>query len=236
MRLRDRGMVGPAAPSVAPMPNDTGMFFAQFLRHPWRVGAVAPSSAALAAQAVAPLPGTGEPVVVELGPGTGAFTAAIQERLGGRGYHLAVEVDAAFASVLRRRHPRVDVVVADAARLPQLLALRGLPGVDVIVSGLPWLAFAPTRSVGILSAVASSMTPQGALTTFAYVHTRWAPPARWLRAELARTFEELVLGRTVWANLPPALVYHARRPRRPISVGVGSNRPEVVVDQTEPVS
>jgi len=234
-RLGDRGSADRAASSVAVMPNDARMFFAQFLQHPWRVGAVAPSSAALAAQAVAPLPGTGEPVVVELGPGTGAFTAAIQERLGGRGYHLAVELDAAFAAALRRRHPRVDVVVADAVRLPQLLALRGLPGADVVVSGLPWLAFAPTRSVGILSAVASTMTPQAALTTFAYVHTRWASPARRLRAELARTFEELVLGRTVWANLPPALVYHARRPRRSVLAGVGPDRLEVVVDETEPV-
>src|SRR5215813_9616568 len=108
------------------MGNEAGVFLARFMRHPWRVGAVAPSSARLAARVVAPLPDTGEPVVVELGAGTGAFTDAIQERLGGRGYHLAVEVDAAFAAVLRRRYPRVDVAVADAVRLPHLLAVRGL--------------------------------------------------------------------------------------------------------------
>src|SRR5262245_32197860 len=154
------------------MAIDAGLFFGQFVRHPWRVGAVLPSSAGLAARVVAPLPDTGEPVVVELGAGTGAFTDAIQDRLGGRGYHLAVELDASFAAVLRRRHPRVDVVVADAARLPQLLATRGLPLVDVVVSGLPWVAFAPGRAAGTLAAVASVMTPQAALTTFAYVHTR----------------------------------------------------------------
>src|SRR5262245_45334271 len=177
------------------MGNDAGMFFARFVQHPWRVGAVAPSSAGLAARVVAPLPDTGEPVVVELGAGTGVFTDAIQERLGGRGYHLAVEVDAAFAAVLRRRHPRVDVVVADASQLPQLLAMRGLPRADVVVSGLPWVAFTPARRVGTLAAVASVMTPHAALTTFAYVHTSWAPPARRLHAELSCRFEELVLGR-----------------------------------------
>lgn len=213
------------------MLNDPGMFFARFVRHPWRVGAVAPSSPALAARAVAPLPASGEPVVVELGAGTGAFTGAIQERLGGRGYHLAVEVDPAFAAVLRRRHPRVDVVIADAARLPQLLALRGLPPADVVVSGLPWVAFAPSRAVCTLAAIASAMAPQAALTTFAYIHTRWAPPARRLHADLARTFEELVVGRTVWRNLPPALVYHARRPLSKARI----HRPEVPVDQAEPV-
>jgi phosphatidylethanolamine/phosphatidyl-N-methylethanolamine N-methyltransferase len=215
------------------MSNDAGTFFARFVQHPWRVGAVVPSSAALAARAVAPLPDTGEPIVVELGPGTGAFTGAIQQRLAGRGYHLAVEVDAAFATVLRRRHPRVDVVVADAARLPELLALRGLPPADVVVSGLPWVAFTPRTAGTTLAAIASAMMPQAAFTTFAYVHACWASPARRIRAELARTFEELVVGRTVWANLPPAFVYHARRPRAVASAA--AHRPELVVHEAQPV-
>jgi len=211
--------------------SDAGLFLARFVRHPIRVGAVAPSSDALAARAVAPLPGTGNPVVVELGPGTGAFTGVIQDRLGGRGYHLAVEVDPVFAGVLRRRHPRVDVVVADAARLPDLLAMRGLPRVDVVVSGLPWVAFPEARAGGTLVRVASVMAPHAAFTTFAYVHALWTPPARRLRAYLARTFEEVVPGRTVWANLPPALVYHARRPRPNLL----RDGPELVVHQAEAV-
>jgi phosphatidylethanolamine/phosphatidyl-N-methylethanolamine N-methyltransferase len=190
------------------------LFLRRFARHPWQVGALAPSSSMLARQAVAPVPCTGDPVVVELGPGTGSFTAAIQRRLAGRGYHLAVEIDEVFAQVLRARHPGVDVVVADAAGLPDLLAARGLPAADVVVSGLPWAALSPHRAAGVLGAVASSLAVDGAFTTFAYVHTRWAPPARRLRQALERTFEEVVLGRTVWANLPAALVYHARRPDR----------------------
>ena len=54
--------------------------------------------------------------------------------------------------------------------------------------------------------------PHGAFTTFAYLHALWSPPARRLRRELERTFQEVVPGRTVWANLPAALVYHARSP------------------------
>lgn len=182
----------------------------------------------LAAQAVTPVPGTGDPVVVELGPGTGAFTGLIQERLGGRGYHLAVEVDPAFASAVRRRYPRVDVVVGDAIRLPGVLALRGLPPADVVVSGLPWTVFPAARAARTLAAVASVMAPHAAFTTFGYLHALWTPPAQRLRENLARTFEEVVAGRTVWANLPPALVYHARRP-------LPLDRSEVVVHQTQAV-
>jgi phosphatidylethanolamine/phosphatidyl-N-methylethanolamine N-methyltransferase len=57
------------------------------------------------------------------------------------------------------------------------------------------------------------LSPVGAFTTFAYVHAVWAPPARRLRSTLRASFEEVVAGRTVWRNVPPALVYHARRPR-----------------------
>jgi phospholipid N-methyltransferase len=193
--------------------DDATTFFTRFVRYPWRVGAVAPSSTALARQVVAPVPGTGDPVVVELGPGTGVFTAAIQQRLAGRGHHLAIEVDEVFAGMLRDRYPGVDVVHADAEELPEMLALRGIPAADVVVSGLPWAAFPPSRARDILTSVASSTAPHGAFTTFAYLHALWTPPARRLRRELAATFEEVVPGRTVRVNLPPALVYHARRPR-----------------------
>lgn len=212
--------------------SDLPLALARFVRHPHRVGAVAPSSVALAAQAIAPVPAAGEPVVVELGPGTGAFTGPIQDRLNGRGYHLAVEIDPVFARVLSQRHPRVDVVVAEAAQLPGLLAVRGLGRADIVVSGLPWAAFRPARSGTTLAAVASVMAPQAAFTTFAYVHARWTPPARRLHRSLAQTFEELVVGRTVWRNLPPALVYHARRPRQP-STGDRVDRPKIAVDQAE---
>jgi phospholipid N-methyltransferase len=191
---------------------DQALFLRRFVQHPWRVGAVAPSSSHLARHVVAPIPRTGDPVVVELGPGTGAFTAAIQRRLAGRGYHLAVEIDEVFAKVVRSRHPGVDVVVDDAARLPDLLKARGIPAADVVVSGLPWAALSPPRAAGVMAAVADALATDGAFTTFAYVHALWMPPARRLRRTLERTFEEVVPGRTVWANLPAALVYHARRP------------------------
>ena len=200
------------------MAGDAALFVRRFVQHPWQVGAVAPSSTTLARQVIAPVPRTGDPVVVELGPGTGSFTAAIQRRLAGRGYHLAVEIDGEFAAVVRRRHPGVDVVVDDAARLPELLAARGIAAADVVVSGLPWAALSPPRAAGVLSAVASAMSADGAFTTFAYVHALWTPPARRLRRTLGCTFEEVVPGRTVWANLPAALVYHARRPQRVTTV------------------
>jgi phosphatidylethanolamine/phosphatidyl-N-methylethanolamine N-methyltransferase len=194
----------------------------EFLRDPFTVAAVAPSGEPLAELVTAPVPRCGDPLIVELGPGTGAFTAAIQRRLGGRGHHLAVEVNERFARPLAARFPQVEVAVADARDLRQVLAQRGYQHADVIVSGLPWAAFGQGLQDDLLGAVTDTLAPGGAFTTFAYTFARWAPPARRLRRSLKSGFDEVVTGRTVWANIPPAFVYFCRRARVP------AQQPELV--------
>jgi phospholipid N-methyltransferase len=195
------------------MSNDTVSFLVEFVKDPMTVASVTPSSPALARRVAACIPLTGDPVVVELGPGTGAFTEAIQLLLADRGRHIAIDVNARFISVLAARFGGLDAVTADAADLAGILAARGLRHADFVVSGLPWAAFRPDRQQNLLDAVVDALSPDGAFTTFAYLHSRWAAPARRLRRSLEDRFEEVVLGRTVWSNLPPALVYHCRRPR-----------------------
>ncbi|MFJ2032148.1 class I SAM-dependent methyltransferase [Streptosporangium sp. NPDC087985] len=195
------------------MTNDTTLFLGQWMRSPGTVGAVAPSSRRLAETVTTSVPHRGDPVIVELGPGTGAFTGEIQRRLDGRGHHMAVEINPKLAEFLSARHPNVDVVVGDAARLPQLLRERGFDKADVIVSGLPWAAFSQETQTHLLNAVTAIMSPNTAFTTFAYSFAKHLPPAQRFRQRLIDTFEEVVVGRTVWGNLPPAFVYHSRRPR-----------------------
>jgi phosphatidylethanolamine/phosphatidyl-N-methylethanolamine N-methyltransferase len=187
-------------------------FVREFLRSPMTVASVAPSSQTLARRMVLPIPATGDPVVVELGPGTGAFTGSIQRLLDGRGRHVAIDVNERFTDVLAGRFPGVEAVTADAGDLVAVLSDRGLSQADVIVSGLPWAAFGRDLQRRLLGAVAESLAPDGVFTTFAYVHARWSTPAVRFRHAVQNRFEEVVLGRTVWANLPPALVYYCRRP------------------------
>ncbi|WP_214410373.1 class I SAM-dependent methyltransferase [Sphaerisporangium fuscum] len=195
------------------MANDTALFFGQFMRSPGTTGAVAPSSRRLARLVTTPVPEKGDPVIVELGPGTGVFTDEIQRRLGGRGDHLAVEINPRLAARLADRHPAAKIVVADAVNLPQLLAKHGHERADVVVSGLPWAAFPGELQDRLLEAIIGTLSPEGAFTTFAYVHARTLPPALRFRRRLLERFEEVVASRTVWGNVPPAFVYHARRPR-----------------------
>ncbi|UED84121.1 class I SAM-dependent methyltransferase [Streptomyces profundus] len=198
--------------ATAARPSNRALFAREFLRSPLRTASLVPSSRALGARMVAGLPARGNPVVVELGPGTGAFTGAISASLGGRGRQLAVEVNERLAADLRPRHPGVEVITGSAGLLPELLAERGVGAVDAIVSGLPWTVYFDGPRP-LAQALAEVLAPTGVLTQFSYPWTAWAPPARRQRAELRAAFEELLVTRTVWRNVPPALVYVARRPR-----------------------
>lgn len=194
--------------------TDLPLFLREFVRAPTRTAAVAPSGVALADRMALPIPHRGDPVVVELGPGTGAFSRAIRQRLGGRGQHLAIEVNPLMAGRLAARFPQMQVVHGEAGRLPEILAARGIDRADIIVSGLPWFAYpaSPDRPRPLAETLAAALAEDGVLTQFAYTWTRWAPPAVRLLHDLRTRFEEVVTSRTVWSNVPPATVYYARRP------------------------
>ncbi|HEY3895363.1 MAG TPA: methyltransferase domain-containing protein [Pseudonocardiaceae bacterium] len=196
------------------LPRHLASFIAAALRSPATVGAVAPSSSQLAARLAAVVPRGGAPVIVELGPGTGSVTAAIEHRLGGRGRQVAVELDPALASYLSVQFAEVEILVGDAAELTQLFAAHLVHEVDAVVSGLPWSLIDSDAQRAIIDAAACSLRPQGCFTTFAYVHALAMPRARQFRALLGEIFAEVLTTRTVWWNLPPAVTYVCRRPRK----------------------
>lgn len=195
---------------------DRAVFAAQFVRAPVATASVWPSSGALAhATASAALrDAAGDPVVVELGAGSGSFTGLLAHRLAGRGRQIAVEINPVLAHRLAARFPSVEVVPADVAELPALLALRGLRAADVVVSGLGWSATRPGRADSLLPGVARALADDGVLVQFGYLWTRWASPARALREELADCFTDVETSPVIWRNLPPAEVHRAARPRR----------------------
>nr|WP_222131725.1 methyltransferase domain-containing protein [Pseudonocardia sp. C8] len=158
-------------------------------------------------------PGHGSPVVVELGPGTGAVTAEVSRRMAPEGRHLAVELDPGMARYVAERHPDVEVVNGDARKLGELLAERGIEHADAVISGLPWSLFDRDTQREILAQVVDVVGETGAFTTFAYSHTMPMASARRFKGLLQEVFDEVVTTRTVWRNVPPAFCYLCRRPR-----------------------
>lgn len=186
------------------------VFLKKFLRAPVQIGAVAPSSTALARVITDDIGLEQARSVVELGPGTGAFTRTLVTRLAPGVTLLAVEVDPAFARTAQARFPQVRVVNGPAERLTEYL--DGPAGsVDCIISGLPWAIFTEKRQTRIMAAVLSALRPGGWFTTFAYMHAAWLGPGLRFRQMLEANFPSVTRTHVVWRNLPPAFVYRCRR-------------------------
>lgn len=180
-----------------------------------QVGAVAPSSARLAAVLATPVPRDGSPTIVELGPGTGAVSNHIAQRISASARYLAIEIDPVMAAWLQAMRRDIEVIEGDAIDLPNILSARGLGSADVVVSGLPWSLFDAETQAGMLAAIGRSLSPSGCFTTFAYTTGLWLPAARRFARLLREGFDEVVTTAPVWRNLPPAVVYVCRRPRLP---------------------
>lgn len=212
----------PPAPQVtAPASYGRGaraLFAREFVRAPLRTASLMPSSPALAARMTAPACSARQKqprsrVVVELGPGTGAFTTALRQQLQPGDRHLAIELNPIMAAHLRTAHPTVEVVIAGADDLPKILAERGISAVDLVVSGLPWQAFSGPTGRQLIGTVANALAVAGTFTQFTYSWTRWAPPARRQLSQLHAAFGSVEISSTIWRNFPPAFVYTAQQPR-----------------------
>jgi phosphatidylethanolamine/phosphatidyl-N-methylethanolamine N-methyltransferase len=195
------------------MPNDFPSFFLAWMSAPRRVGAIAPSGAALADLITREIgPSTGP--VLELGPGTGAFTYKLLER-GVRPEDLTlVEHGSDFMRLLQVRFPVTRVLWMDAARLASEPLYDGAP-VGAVISGLPLLNMSMRKMISIVGGAFSYVRPGGAFYQFTYGPT--CPIARPILDRLglrAKLMDRAIL------NVPPAAVYKlTRRPQMRIVTG-----------------
>lgn len=194
--------------------HDRKLFFRHWLRAPGVTGAMLPSSRAMARTMGTVLEGYRSPTVAELGSGTGAVTAVIQQRLRGASPHLAIEIHEEFANRLQKLYPDVNVVNQSAADLEQILKEHQIDSLDVVISGLPFTAFTPQLQSDILDAVVGSLNEDGVFATHRYVGAGYFPAAQRFRALLESRFAEVTVSRPNFGNLPPARLLTARGPRK----------------------
>lgn len=183
------------------------IFFRHWLKDPLTTASVVPSGDDLA-RAMADRLHDDDQCVVELGPGTGAITGRLIERLGPEARFTAVELNERFAKTLSERYPAIEVLTGDARQLGELLPEAFKP-VDAVVSSLGFLAMPESLCREILEAVFLVMNPQGRIIQFSYT-PRSPIPQRVLEglgAECKRVS-------TAWKNLPPAFVFEIRRKPR----------------------
>ncbi len=176
-------------------------FWSAWLRGPRHVGAIAPSSQALARAMAAAIPADGSGVVVELGGGTGAISRAILQKIPPARL-VIIERDPELAALLTRRFPGVRVIHGDATRFPERLAENGIDRVCCIISALPLLSMPAADRSAIAAAAHRMLPPGGRLLQFTYgfgnpLETAAGVSGPWRARRL----------KWVAFNLPPAFVW-----------------------------
>lgn len=190
------------------------LFLRDVLTNPLQMGAVVPSSRALARAIVQAADIQTRQTVVELGAGDGAFTREIVDRHP-ESPLVAFEISPQLGAELRNRFASATIVVAPVEELPQVASRIGLKKIDRIVSGLPWALWSETRQARILDALVPFLTPTARFVTFHYLHSRALGRVKATRKLLDARFRRVTHSHPVWANFPPGYIHIADRPRVP---------------------
>lgn len=145
-------------------------------------------------------------VIVEYGPGTGAITRVLRERLRPvpRVRYLGIEREAAFCKILQETMPELAFANGSAEDVRQLLEEHGLPAPRFVISGLPLILMDSMEQ--IVETVANVLPPGGCFHTFSYLHSYPMRSAKRLRSLMAHHFDRFELSPLVVRNVPPAFV------------------------------
>ena len=180
---------------------DNLRFLRALIARPKSVGAIAPSSPALAAaiaRQVDPLAGP----VLEVGPGTGVISKALLERGVPPDRLTLIEYDEDLARHNAARFPAVRVIQGDAFDLEATLGDRHPEPFAAIVSGIPLLNFPHAQRAVYMAGLIARLAPGAPLVQFSYgLHSPVAPPAGFSVSRAA----------FVLNNIPPARVWVYRR-------------------------
>ncbi len=102
----------------------SALFFKRFLKRPFQIASIVPSSKALVERVADKIDFDRAHVIAEYGPGEGVHSREIARRM---------RPDCQFSD-----DPRVHVINDNAAHLPLELRKRGIGACDYIVSGIPF--------------------------------------------------------------------------------------------------
>ncbi|PYJ00329.1 MAG: hypothetical protein DMF00_08155 [Verrucomicrobia bacterium] len=145
------------------------LFFKRFLKRPFQVASIIPSSKALVERVASKMDFSQPRVIAEYGPGEGVHSREIARRMTPDSHLLLFELDAAFARDLKRQFaddPRVHVIHGDAATLPYELKRRGFAQCDYILSGIPFSILKIEKKRALLQKTHDSLIVDGSFIIY----------------------------------------------------------------------
>jgi len=185
--------------------------FAEFLRTPRETGTIIASSKSLVAAMVDWIEWDRVEVAVEYGPGKGAITREILQRLRRRTTFFAIELNASFAASFRTALPDVRLHEESVENIAGICAEHGVTKIDCVISGLPWATFSDEQQDRYLDEMLKKMPPGAQFVSFAYLVGLPLTSGRRFKRRLDDVFTSVETSEIVWKNFPPAVVYRCRK-------------------------
>ena len=185
--------------------------FAEFLRTPREIGTVAPSSKSLVTAMVDWIEWDRVEVAVEYGPGKGAITGEILQRLRRTATFFAVEQNASLASSFRKEFPDITLYEDSVENIAAICDEHGVSKIDSVISGLPWASFSDEQQDHYLDEMLNKMPAGAQFVSFAYLVGLPFASGRRFRRCLDNHFTSVETSEIVWKNFPPAVVYRCRK-------------------------
>jgi phosphatidylethanolamine/phosphatidyl-N-methylethanolamine N-methyltransferase len=180
---------------------DNLRFLRAVITRPKNIGALFPSSPALAEAIASQIDPAAGPVL-EIGPGTGVVSQAILARGVAPENLTLLEYDEDLARHTAARFPKVHVIQGDAFELDRTLGPRYAAPFGAVVSGIPLLNHPVARRQAYVTGLTRRLKPGGPLIQFSYgAHAPVVPPPGY---SVSRTA-------LIWANIPPARVWVYRK-------------------------
>jgi phosphatidylethanolamine/phosphatidyl-N-methylethanolamine N-methyltransferase len=174
------------------------LFLYEAVMHPSMVGALFPSSKRLAFSLTQQISTNPPGLVVELGAGTGAITAALINQKNLFHQLIVIERSAKLSNHLTQRFPELSVIQGDARQLHKLIDQSISTPIQAIVSSLPLRTLSPSivKKIGI---EINHVLTKGGLY-IQYTYSLWGKPL------CPSPQLRLIHQQWVWQNLPPARI------------------------------
>jgi phospholipid N-methyltransferase len=200
-----RTLKGPrrlARRSARRSPSPRWQFLRGFLKNPVMVGSIIPSSRILIEKMLSKVDWENTKVFVEYGPGVGTFTRPILDQLGPDAMLVTIDTNADVTRFLRESidDERLVPVTGSAADVEKILADRGLPKADYVLSGLPFSTLPPGVGEAIAGATSQVVRPGGAFLVY-----QFSPK---VLDFIKPHFDKIDRG-FEWINVPPATLFWA---------------------------
>ncbi|WP_319533335.1 methyltransferase domain-containing protein [uncultured Cohaesibacter sp.] len=190
-------------PVIDRLPDEI-RFLRQWFENPLKVGAVAPSSPALARKMASYIDLDRPGLVVELGPGTGVVTKAVLDHGVEPSRVLAVEYSSEFVDILRDRFAGAKVIQGDAYDFEAIRQQHVQEPLCAVVSSLPLFNQPKPMRKRLIELCLDALSPGAPFIQFSYA---LVPPVPQEDGDFEVENSNWIIG-----NLPPARVWIYRRP------------------------